>query len=229
MELTKILEKIKKMGGSVTFYCGTLWKQLYATLQSDREKTFFSEAFSDFSFSVKEIHDPYSLGIYSEEGSLSQVKLKNAFYANIWSELSLEEKLVCYYYAEAGLFNPAKESTLIDLAKKGIIRENPESRQEGRWREWRLFSPIFRQFILSTTSEEEVQLFEDYEKKNDKVTVVRTAAISFDLYRDGRDFFDRAFFNEAYAYLTGGLGILGTFYSMFNQVISGLLKGKPKS
>ena len=230
MGLAKILGKIKKMGGNVTIYSGTLWKQLYASLQSDREKTVFSEAFSDFNFSVEEIHDPYSLGLDSEKDSLTQVKLKKAFYANIWSELSLEEKLVCYYYAEAGFFNPAAESTLTDLAQKGIIKDNPVSKQEGGWREWRLFSPVFRQFILSNTSKEEIQLFEDYEKKNGNVVVVRTAAISFVLICIAMvGIFDRAFFNEAYAYLTGGLGILGTLYSMFNQGISGLLKGKPKT
>lgn len=227
VELVKPISRIRLEGKSLTIFSGTLWKNIYAQLKSDRERSVFSEVFADFKFSVIEIEDIEKGPLRHEEDVLSRLKRNKGFYANIWSDLSFEEKLVCASYAKEGFFNPARKDTMSDLAQKGIIVPRTSSTPSDSWIEWRLFSSVFRQYILKHFTEEEEASFGAYEKKYGNVRTIQTAVISFVLICVALvGIFDKTFFNEAYAYLTGGLGVLGTLYSFFNQGFAGLRSAK---
>ncbi|WP_111669062.1 hypothetical protein [Algoriphagus litoralis] len=222
-DLIQTITQLRKVGKSLTIYSGTLWKSFFAQLKSDREKSVFSEAFADFKFSVIEIEDIEKGPLKNEEEVLARLKRNKGFYANIWSDLSFEEKLVCASYAKEGFFNPARKDTMSDLAQKGIIVPRSYAESTDGWIEWRLFSSVFRLYILKHFTEEEEASFGAYEKKYGNVRTIQTAVISFVLICVALvGLFDKTFFNEAYAYLTGGLGIMGTLYSFLNQGFAGL-------
>lgn len=223
MALVLPISQIKNAGRNLSIYSGSLWKNIYNGLKSDREKSIFSEVFSDFKFSVIEIKDVENGPMKNEGEVLARLKRNKAFYSNIWSDLSFEEKLVCNSYAKEGFFNPARRDTMVDLTQKGIIVPKAYSDPEKSWIEWRLFSPSFRQYILTHSSEEEAASFGAYEQKHGNVRTIQTAVISFVLICIALvGIFDKTFFNEAYTYLTGGLGVLGTLYSFLNQGFAGL-------
>ncbi|HSF55957.1 MAG TPA: hypothetical protein VLA71_19535 [Algoriphagus sp.] len=227
MTLIRPIAEIKNSRRGLTIYSGALWKNLYNGLKSEREKTIFSELFSDFKFSVIRIEDVVNGSLASEDEVLARLKRNKAFYTNIWSDLCFEEKLVCNSYSKEGFFNPAQKETMQDLAQKGIIVPKNNSGSTDSWIEWRLFSSVFRQYILTHSSEEEAAKFGAYEKKHGNVRTIQTAVISFVLICIALvGIFDKTFFNEAYAYLTGGLGVLGTLYSFLNQGFAGLRGAK---
>lgn len=223
MALVKPISQIKNSHCGITIYSGALWKNIYTLLKTEREKSIFSELFSDFKFSVIEIEDVVKGPFRSEDEVLSRLKRNKAFYTNIWSDLSFEEKLVCHSYAKEGFFNPARKDTMLDLAQKGIIVHRNYASDSNIWIEWKLFSSVFRHYILTHSSDEESASFGAYEKKHGNVRTIQTAVISFVLICIALvGIFDKTFFNEAYAYLTGGLGVLGTLYSFLNQGFAGL-------
>lgn len=227
MAIVKPISQIKTAGRRLTIYSGALWKNIYHAIKSERERSIFSELFSDFKFSVIEIKDVEKGPMRNEEEVLARLKRNKAFYSNIWSDLCFEEKLVCNSYAKEGFFNPARKDTMLDLAQKGIIVPKANSVLQDGWIEWRLFSPAFRQYILTHSSEEEAASFGAYENKHGNVRTIQTAVISFVLICIALvGIFDKTFFNEAYTYLTGGLGVLGTLYSFLNQGFAGLRGSK---
>lgn len=227
MDLVKPIAQTKHSHSGLTIYSGALWKNIYNGLKSERDRTIFSELFSDFKFSVIKIEDIVKGPFSNEDEVLARLKRNKAFYTNIWSDLSFEEKLVCNSYAKEGFFNPARRGTMLDLAQKGIIVPKTYSGSADSWIEWRLFSPVFRHYILTHSSEEETASFGAYEKKHGNVRTIQTAVISFVLICIALvGIFDKTFFNEAYAYLTGGLGVLGTLYSFLSQGFPGLGRGK---
>lgn len=223
MDVSLWIARVKNAGGTVTVYSGTLWKNLFQTLSAKSDRMIVSEIFSDFRFMVIELDEAESGDYQIGEQILSKMKRRKAFYANIWTELSFEERQVCYAYAKEGFFNFAAMETLLDLAQKGVIvREKAEGRKDPS-KTWTLFSPAFRQFILTNITPEERVDFKKYEKKNGNITTIQTAVISFVLICIALvGIFDKTFLNEAYTYLTGGLGILGTLYSVLNQGFAGL-------
>lgn len=221
-DLIQTISRIRKGGKSLTIYSGTLWKTLYSQLKTDRERSLFSEVFADFKFSGIEIEDIEKGPLKNEEEVLARLKRNKGFYANIWSDLSFEEKLVCDSYAKEGFFNPARKDIMSDLAQKGIIVPKSNLEASDDWVEWRLFSSVFRLYILKHSTEEDEASFSAYEKKHGNVKTIQTAVISFVLICVALvGIIDKTFFNEAYAYLTGGLGIMGTLYSFLNQGFAG--------
>lgn len=230
MTLIKPISEIKNSRSGLTIYSGALWKDIYNGLKSEREKSLFSELFTDFKFSVIQIEDVVKGPFTNEDEVLARLKRNKAFYANIWSDLCFEEKIVCNSYAKEGFYNPARRDTMLDLAQKGIIVPKTYSGSAEGWIEWRLFSPVFRHYILTHSTEEETARFGAYEKKHGNVRTIQTAVISFVLICIAMvGIFDKTFFNEAYTYLTGGLGVLGTLYSFLNQGFAGLSAGKKDS
>ena len=224
MDLLHEISRIKKIGNSVAVFSGELWKNIYSRLKNDHERSVFSEVFSDFKFGVIPINDVEIGPFKSEQEVSSALKRHKAFYSNIWSELNFEEKLVCASFAKEGFFNPARKDTLLDLAQKGIALPKATVQNSGNWQEWRLFSPIFRQYILNHFTEDDEVRFKEYEKKHGNVKTIQTAMISFVLICIALvGIFDKTIFNQAYAYLTGGLGILGTLYSVLNQGFAGFI------
>lgn len=227
MTLVGPISLIKNSPSRLIIYSGALWKSIFKELKSDLDKNIFSELFSDFKFSVIKIEDIVKGPFRNEDEVLARLKRNKAFYTNIWSDLSFEEKLVCHSYAKEGFYNPARRDTMLDLAQKGIIVPKAYSETSDSWIEWRLFSSVFRRYVLSDSSEEEAASFGAYEKKHGNVRTIQTAVISFVLICVALvGIFDKTFFNEAYAYLTGGLGVLGTLYSFLNQGFAGLRGSK---
>lgn len=223
LTLVKPISLIKNSHASLAIYSGALWKNVYKGLKSEMEKNIFSELFSDFKFSVIKVEDVVKGPFKDEDEVLARLKRNKAFYTNIWSDLSFEEKLVCHSYAKEGFYNPARRDTMLDLAQKGIIVPKNYQDKSESWIEWRLFSSVFRYYVLSDSSEEETASFGAYEKKHGNLRTIQTAVISFVLICIALvGIFDKSFFNEAYAYLTGGLGLLGTVYSFLSQGFAGL-------
>jgi hypothetical protein len=139
--------------------------------------------------------------------------------------------MTCYSFAQEGFFNIARKDVLIELAQKGIIVPVQNfTKIKGDWDDWELFSAVFRKYILDSSTDEEIKSFQAYEKINGNATTIQVSAISFVLICIALiGIFDKNFFNEAYAYATGSLGILGTLYTVINRGLSTFKFGKTES
>lgn len=225
---------------------GKSWKQLLQNIPEDLAKVRFSEIFVDFFFEIVPID--YSLGevnnglerelafgqnpeivlklIQSKDGDIeNQVMLiqryNKAYYANIWAELSFMERKVCYYFSREGFMNPANWDTMTELVQKGILRIIPEKDKLG------MFNRTFRHFILNNISEKELQEFKTHERANGNANTIQIAGVSFVLLSLAMiGYFDKNFLNEAYAYVSGILGAVGSIYSLFSKGFSSLSWGK---
>jgi hypothetical protein len=199
----------------------------------------FSETFSDFHFillqlkvSSKEAFAERDI-IYPKDYNDLMLKQKSrkAYLYNLWTELNFDEKMTCYSFAQEGFFNIARKDVLIELAQKGIIVPVQNfTKIKGDWDDWELFSAVFRKYILDSSTDEEIKSFQAYEKINGNATTIQVSAISFVLICIALiGIFDKNFFNEAYAYATGSLGILGTLYTVINRGLSTFKFGKTES
>lgn len=225
---------------------GKSWKQLLQSFPEELGKVRFSEIFADFFFEIVPID--YSLGLVTnglerelafgqnpeivqalipaKDGDLeNQVMLiqryNKAYYANIWAELSFLERKVCYYFSREGFLNPANWDTMTELVQKGILRIIPEKDKMG------MFNRTFRHFILNNVSDQELQEFKTHERANGNANTIQIAGISFVLLSLAMiGYFDKNFLNEAYAYISGILGAIGSIYSLFSKGFSSLSWGK---
>jgi hypothetical protein len=218
---------------------GKSWKDTANTILDERERMRFSETFSDFHFillqlkvSSKEAFAERDI-IYPKDYNDLMLKQKSrkAYLYNLWTELNFDEKMTCYSFAQEGFFNIARKDVLIELAQKGIIVPVQNfTKIKGDWDDWELFSAVFRKYILDSSTDEEIKSFQAYEKINGNATTIQVSAISFVLICIALiGIFDKNFFNEAYAYATGSLGILGTLYTVINRGLSTFKFGKTES
>ncbi|WP_194775000.1 MFS transporter [Pararhodonellum marinum] len=220
---------------------GKSWKELLKSLENETERMRFSELFSPFfmdfvplDFSIRnksesldrEMEFGYNQSLLTnkltdvtdEENVLLLIQRYNkAYYANIWSELNFQEKKVCYYFSKEGFFNYAHWDTITELVQKGILYHD-----EVRDRLF-LFNRTFKHFLLTHITDLEIAAFVEDEKNNGNAHTIQVAAVSFVLILVALiGYFDRNFLNEAYAYLSGFLGLLGTVYSMISKGIPSL-------
>ncbi|EMS32034.1 hypothetical protein C943_01599 [Mariniradius saccharolyticus AK6] len=240
------LEEAKSNHVPLVLGSGKSWKQLLQNFAADLDKVRFSEIFVDFFFEIVPID--YSLGEVTnglerelafgqnpeivhtlirakDEDIENQVMLiqryNKAYYANIWAELSFMERKVCYYFSREGFMNPANWDTMTELVQKGILRIIPEKDKMG------MFNRTFRHYILNNISEKELQEFKTHERANGNANTIQIAGVSFVLLSLAMiGYFDKNFLNEAYAYLSGILGAIGSIYSLFSKGFSSLSWGK---
>jgi hypothetical protein len=131
------------------------------------------------------------------------------------------ERKVCYYFSREGFLNPANWDTMTELVQKGILRTIPEKDKMG------MFNRTFRHFILNNISDQELQAFKTHERANGNANTIQIAGVSFVLLSLAMiGYFDKNFLNEAYAYLSGILGAVGSIYSLFSKGFSSLSWGK---
>lgn len=240
------MEDAKSAGIPLVLGSGKSWKQLLQGFPEALGKIRFSEIFADFFFEIVPID--YSLGkvtngldrelafgqnsgivknlIQTKDGDIeNQVTLiqryNKAYYANVWAELSFIERKVCYYFSREGFLNPANWDTMTELVQKGILRIIPEKDKMG------MFNRTFRLYILSNIADQELQEFKNHERANGNAKTIQIAGISFVLLSLAMiGYFDKNFLNEAYAYLSGILGAIGSIYSLFSKGFSSLSWGK---
>lgn len=219
--------------GKLIISSGLSWKEIFAQITDPRMKIAFSETFADFTFEFLPLKAERSSknNSLSNEELLQRLRRNKSYYANIWSELNFEEKLACFTYAEEGFFNPAQEDVLSSLSQKGVlVPKSTKPISENHWVEWQLFSPMFRKYILSHVTSEEQKEFKAYEKKFGNTSFIQVSAISFVLICFALiGIFDKNFLNEAYAYLTGSLGLIGSLYAFLSRGFAGFKFGKSEA
>lgn len=240
IESIPILERLHDLEKKIWICSGKQWKDIFSKIKEPLDKIRFSETFSDFSFKSLAIKNEPILKDTSEEkpeALLKSLRLRKAFYTNMWTEMSFEEKMVAYAYAKEGFFNINRKEVMIGLAQKGILiqkafdheSKNPykDAKKDPTWKEWRLFSPVFRKYVLDHSTEEEKEAFKRYEKKNGNSSSIQISLVSFVLICFALiGIFDKNFFSEAYTYLTGSLGLLGSLYALLDRGLGSLKFGK---
>lgn len=242
LDIIKIIYSLQKQHESIETIIvssGKSWKDTANTISDIKDKMRFSEFFSDYHFvllplktSSKKAFAEQDI-IYPKDYNDLMIKQRSrkAYLYNLWTELNFDEKMACYSFAQEGFFNIARKDVLIELAQKGIIVPVENfSNIRGDWSDWELFSAVFRKYILDNSTDEEIKSFQNFEKVNGNATTIQVSAISFVLICFALiGIFDKNFFNEAYAYATGSLGILGTLYSVINRGLSTFKLGKAES
>jgi hypothetical protein len=218
---------------------GKSWRDSANLIKEPKDRMRFSEFFSDFHFILlplrsnsKETHAERDISSPEDYNDLmSKQRSRKAYLYNLWTELNFDEKIACYSFANEGFFNIARKDVLIELAQKGIIVPVKNSSEvKGSWKDWELFSAVFRKYILDNSTEDEIKSFQVYEKINGNAATIQVSAISFVLICFALiGIFDKNFFNEAYAYATGSLGILGTLYTVINRGLSNFNFGKKEA
>ncbi len=140
-------------------------------------------------------------------------KYSKSYYANIWTELNIEEKKVCYYLSKHGFINFANIDTVTNLFLKGILYKDPIV---GKIR---FFSKTFRSFILIFISADRVQQFKLDERKNGSVRILQIGISSFVIIAISLiSFFDKGFLDEFSAIITGSVGLAGTLFALLSKV-----------
>ncbi|MEB2773741.1 hypothetical protein SYJ56_00390 [Algoriphagus sp. D3-2-R+10] len=226
-----LIFQLKNKNATIIISSGQPWKELFNKIKDLTNKIAYSELFSDFNFHTYPIEHKSQLTRLDEEQIMNDLRREKSYYINLWLELSFEERMVCYSFAQEGFFNISRKDTLIDLAEKGII--HPKAEEIGMthslhtWHDWEFFSPVFRKLILNETSSVEKKAFKDFEQRNGNKKTIQISIVSFVLICIALiGIFDKNFFNEAYAYLTGGLGLLGSLYALLNRGFAAIKFGK---
>lgn len=95
--------------------------------------------------------------VNSEEFILQVESLARGYYANIWNSLATRERFIIYDLAKDGFVNIKNGAALFSLMKKGVViwREKPV-----------LFNKSFRNYIISSISQEEAQAMKQMIRKN---------------------------------------------------------------
>lgn len=214
-------------GIHLIFSSGITWRNLVNQLKDDSDKVLFSEMISDFYFEIvpisfqsggvdqisrefneRAIEEYFNKkGKYSTKEESPHLRLLlqrygKAYFYNIWAELSIEEKNVCYSYSKEGFFNFKNREEIIELFQKGIISKDEIGGQ------LQLFSKTFRYFILSIASDQVMQKITKYRKENGNASNTQWALFSFLLVAFALlSYFDRSFLTELQAIITGVTGI----------------------
>lgn len=197
---------------------GISWKELYRAFNQSIDQVNYSQIFSSFYFQYIPIKLPMALiaDSFGEEETSILIRSRKAFFYNIWSELSFDEKKVSYYFSKEGFFNYSNKSTILELMQKGVfIRKKDELPK--------FFDRNFKQFILSNVTDEEKSAFRSDERKHGNVSSIQVAVFSFILLSVALiSYFDKNFLDQATTFVTGIVGALGSMYSLFSKGLSGL-------
>ncbi|MCH6236128.1 hypothetical protein [Cognataquiflexum rubidum] len=203
---------------------GISWREHFRSFSQRFDQINYSELFSSFHFEYIPITIPPDLiaDSFGEEETNILIRSRKAYFYNIWSELSFEEKKVCYYYCEEGFFNYSNKPTILELLQKGVLSRKKDELPK-------LFDRNFRQFLLINITEEEKSLFKADQKKRGNVNSIQIAVVSFILISIAMiSYFDKTFLDQATTFVAGIVGALGSLYSLFSKGIAGL-KGKTES
>ncbi|WP_157966084.1 hypothetical protein [Cognataquiflexum aquatile] len=203
---------------------GVSWKELYMAFKQSHDQINYSQLFSSFHFQYIPIKLPDDLVAYSfgEEETSILIRSRKAFFYNIWTELSFDEKKVCYYFSQEGFFNYSNKSTILELMQKGVLVRRKDELPK-------FFDRNFKHFILSNVTDEEKSAFKTDEKKHGNVSSIQVAVFSFILLSVAMiSYFDKNFLDQATTFVTGIVGALGSIYSLFSKGLSGL-RGKSES
>ena len=231
---------------------GKSWEELFSSIKEIDDQVKYAETFAGFDFHtlpirIRSIDATLNLkkNILLHQAENEEVMQSNiAQYADIWSELNFQEKLVCYSFSSERFLNKSRKQTINELIRKGILvkasppietglqlteysLENEEIETPILWQKYEFFSRLFQTYILTHISLEEIRTFREFESKNGNSRMIQVSALSFVLICFALiSLFDRTFLNEIYAYLTGTLGILGSLYALLNRGFSGFKTGK---
>jgi hypothetical protein len=203
---------------------GISWKELYRAFNQSFDQVNYSQVFSSFYFQYIPIKLPNALiaKSFGEEETSILIRSRKAFFYNIWSELSFDEKKVSYYFCKEGFFNYANKSTILELMQKGLFVRKIDELPK-------FFDRNLKHFILNNITDEEKIAFKADEKKNGNVSSIQVAIFSFILLSVAMiSYFDKNFLDQATTFVTGIVGALGSIYSLFSKGFSGL-RGKSES
>lgn len=235
-ELPRLLKMSE--GIHLIFSSGISWRKLANQLKEPSDKVRFSEILSEFYFEIVPINFelqgvPKNLNIFDEKAiktflinnsicsnkeddpnmRLLLQRYGKAYFYNIWSELSIEEKNVCYSYSREGFFNFQNKDEIVELFQKGIIVKD---KTKGHLR---LFSKTFRYFIISIVAEQDLGKLANYRKRHANALNTQWALISFLLVAFGLlSYFDRSFLTELQAVVTGITGICALIFGELRKV-----------
>ena len=108
------------------------------------EETSYDPRLARLSAEVRHVADKKQL--IDEIGELAETH-----YAALWSNCSLDEKLLLFQLAQNGLANGSNRRLIRRLIARGLVRRDPNLE---------LFSETFRVYVLSRGREEEVQQYQ---------------------------------------------------------------------
>jgi hypothetical protein len=203
---------------------GISWREHFRSFSQKFDQINYSELFSSFHFEYIPITIPSDLiaDSFGEEETNILIRSRKAYFYNIWSELSFEEKKVCYYYSEEGFFNYSNKPTILELLQKGVLSRKKDELPK-------LFDRNFRQFLLVNITEEEKSLFKVDQKKRGNVNSIQIAVVSFILISVAMiSYFDKTFLDQATTFVTGIVGAMGSIYSLFSKSLTGM-RGKSEA
>ncbi len=252
--LNTLIDKDK----SIIISSGKNWNELFIRIKEIENRVIYAETFTEFEFHIL----PIRLAVLNSKPKYIQnflmhraenedsMQMEIAKYADIWSELNFQEKLICYSFSLERFLNKSRKNGVQELIRKGILVQLPDlhklqenvqqstevakhnsAEQENEtnleWQKYEFFSRLFQTYILTHVSKEEIKSFQDFESKNGNSKMIQVSAVSFVLICFALiSIFDKTFLNEIYAYLTGTLGLLGSLYAILNRGFSGFKLGK---
>lgn len=228
-DLSLLLDRLPQFinalhGDLVLVICsGISWKELLSELQTQKQKVIFSQIFSSFHFEYVPIDlDPKLKDIFpNDEKASLLIRSRKAYFYNIWSEMSFDEKKVCYYFSVEGFFNFTNKPIISELMQKGVlIRESMDELPK-------LFDKNFRLFILNNVSEEEKAKFREDENRHGNASAIQIAVFSFILISIALiSYFDKNFLDQATTMVTGIIGAFGGLYSLVKNSLPSFGKNK---
>ncbi|SFU10380.1 hypothetical protein SAMN04489724_3997 [Algoriphagus locisalis] len=255
LEIVPLLNKLIDQKKSIIISSGKSWDELFSRLKEIDDQVIYSETFTEFEFHMLPINlqrfkaepNEKKHALLHKAENEEKMQLRIAQFADIWSELNFQEKLVCYSFSNERFLNKSRKNAIHELIRKGILikatyGDEAEKLQEDEgekfleedtthssleWQRYEFFSRLFQTYILTHISKEEIKSFQDFESKNGNSRMIQVSAVSFVLICFALiSIFDRTFLNEIYAYLTGTLGLLGSLYALLNRGISSFKFGK---
>jgi hypothetical protein len=258
LDIIPILNVLIDMNKSIIISSGKNWNELFILIKEIDDQVIYAETFTEFEFHMI----PINLQSFKAEPNVNKhvlihqaenedkMQLRIAQFADIWSELNFQEKLICYSFSLERFLNKSRKNGIQELIRKGILikakapsisedvtensientLEAEEMDNTSEWRKYEFFSRLFQTYILIHVSKEEIKSFKDFESKHGNSKMIQISAVSFVLICFALiSIFDKTFLNEIYAYLTGTLGLLGSLYTILNRGFSGFKFGKSES
>jgi hypothetical protein len=235
-DLSLLLERlphfINALNGNIylVISSGVSWKQLLYQIKDPKQNMIFSQLFSSFHFEYVPIELDPNLKVVTpnDEKASILIRSRKAYFYNIWSEMSFDEKKICYYFSQEGFFNFNNKPVITELIQKGIlvprgILDGSESTELFPI----LFDKHFRIFILNNVTEEEIQAFKRDEEKHGNASSIQIAVFSFILLSVALiSYFDKNFLDQASTFVAGITGALGGIYSLIRNSLPSVGKNK---
>ena len=226
--LPKIVEYCQQHNLKLIVTSGVSWKYLLRSFNNELKEVAYSELFSDFQLEYVPVmgssYGNLEMIYKTESESAEYVRSRKPYYFNIWEEMSLEEKKVCYDFSLHDFYNHTNKAVIAELQQKGIlVRKSGDELPK-------LFSVFFRQFIRNNVSDAEKSSFRNFEKRNGNAGNIQIAVFSFLLLSVALiSYFDKNFLDQATTFVTGIVGALGGLYSLLSKGISNFGSGKKPS